>query len=83
MARTRKIEPFILVVTDRDHGTFSIEGPMTDDTRWNDAVCVAQKTGRQINCHTAGPGTREQVAVRVAKELKLEQVQSGSIVSVW
>lgn len=71
---------FLLVVTDRDRNEFTIEGPMTDDTDWNAAVVAAQKSGRYVNCHTPGPGTKEQVAERVAKELKLTRVQAGSIV---
>jgi hypothetical protein len=73
-------QPFLLVVTDRDRGVFTIEGPMSDDTQWNSAVVAAQEAGRQINCHTPGPGTKEQVAHSVASELGLTQVQSGSIV---
>lgn len=41
-------EPFILIVTDRDEKTFSVEGPMADDNPWSDAVVDAQKSGRQV-----------------------------------
>ena len=71
---------FLLVVTDRDHGRFTIEGPMTDDTPWIDAVESAQKLGRQINCHTPGTGTSREVAKRITQELGLIQAESGSIV---
>jgi hypothetical protein len=71
---------FLLVVTDRDRGEFTIEGPMSDDTRWNSVVVDAQRAGRQVNCHTPGPGTKETVAARVAIQLRLKEAQAGSIV---
>ena len=45
---------FLLVVTDRDKNIFTVEGPMSDDTRWIEAVCAAQDAGRRVNCHTPG-----------------------------
>ena len=41
MARDIYAEPFYLIITDKDNGTFSVEGPMTDDKQWNHAVVVA------------------------------------------
>ena len=46
-------QPFYLIIADRDNGTFSVEGPMTDDRLWNHAVVVAQKSGRQVRCSEA------------------------------
>ena len=45
MPRVRYIDPFYMIVTDKDHGTFSVEGPMTDDRPWNHAVVLAQNQG--------------------------------------
>jgi hypothetical protein len=45
--------PFYMIIIDKDNGTFSVEGPMTDDKHWNHAVVVAQKAGRQVRCFTA------------------------------
>ena len=53
MPRAHHLEPFYLIITGRDNGTFSVEGPMTDDRSWNHAVVVAPKSGRQIRCSTA------------------------------
>lgn len=41
---------FVLVVVDRDSGTFTVEGPMKDDRPWNRAVVDAQRQGRNIRC---------------------------------
>lgn len=57
------IDPFLLLVVDHDKKEFTVEGPMTDDTKWNDAVVAAQDTGRQVNCHTPG-GILPEVVVR-------------------
>lgn len=51
----------MLIVTDRDAKTFSVEGPMTDDTLWNTAVCAAQSEWRQVNCHTPRDDARSNV----------------------
>src|ERR1700745_1966855 len=53
MARERHIKSFYLIITDKDNGTFCVEGPMTDDRLGNHAVIVAQKLGRQVRCSTA------------------------------
>ena len=37
--------PFYMIIIDKDSGSFSVEGPMTDDKHWNHAVVVAQKEG--------------------------------------
>lgn len=46
-------QPFYLIVTDKDKGTFSVEGPMVDDRPWNHVVVTAQKSGRRVRCSTA------------------------------
>jgi hypothetical protein len=41
--------PFFLIVADHDQGFFSVEGPMTDDGPWKNAVRHAHdQHGRQI-----------------------------------
>ena len=62
MPRERSIKSFYLIVTDKDNGTFSVEGPMTDDRLWNHAVVVAQKLGRQVRCSTASEFAAEDTA---------------------
>jgi hypothetical protein len=42
--------PFFLIVADYDRGFFSVEGPMTDDRPWNDAVRHARNHQRRIVC---------------------------------
>ena len=73
-------KPFLLVVTDRDTNAITIEGPMTDDTPWTNAVRAAHDAGRKVSCHKPGPGTREEVAQRESKHLELKLAPSGSIV---
>jgi hypothetical protein len=54
MTRHRRIEPFFLVITDRDKGLFNVIGPMTDDTMWNNMVSEEQDKGRNVKCHNPG-----------------------------
>ena len=41
--KRRKIVPFFLIVADRDKRVFAVEGPMLDDTAWNEAVVAPKK----------------------------------------
>jgi hypothetical protein len=47
--KQRRMEPFCLVVADRDQKVFTVEGPMTDDAEWNDP-CVPPK--RRVEAST-------------------------------
>jgi hypothetical protein len=67
MPREHYLEPFYLIITDKDNGTFSVEGPpMTDDRVWNHAVVVAQKSGRQVRCSTASGSSAEENSSKLA-----------------
>jgi hypothetical protein len=79
--KRKRIERFYLVVVDRDQGQFTVEGPMTDDTEWNEAVCAAQKDGRKVNC-SSSPGPRARLEQDFARDHGFRLVQSGSIVAV-
>jgi len=82
--RLDPIEPFTLIVIDRDEKTFSVEGLMIDDDPWTDAVIEAQNCGRQVNCHVPGGAARSSVKVAAhvyAQEYsEVRQVPAGSIV---
>lgn len=70
MSRMKTIEPFHLIITDRDNGVFNIVGPMTDDTEWNKKVCQCQDDGRHVNCQTGNQAlTKEQLVSEVTKRL--------------
>jgi hypothetical protein len=67
------IEPFYLIVTDRDNKVFNIVGPMSDDTSFNEKVLKCQEQGRHVNCHSANQQlSREALIQRVSIELNLE-----------
>jgi hypothetical protein len=80
MFRERHDDSFYLIVFDRDNGTFSIEGPMTDDRQWNHAVVVAQKSGRQVTCSTANGPSAEDAARDWLQRYSGTQVPPGKIV---
>ena len=81
MPRAHYLEPFYLIITDRDNGTFSVEGPMTDDRSWNHAVVVAQKSGRQIRCSFASGFSAEDTARNWLQRYSGKQVPPGEIVA--
>ena len=73
-------QPFYLIITDRDNGTFSAEGPMTDDRPWNHAVVVAQKAGQEVRCATEGGFSVEDAARNWLQRYSGKQVLPGEIV---
>ena len=73
-------QSFYLIVTDQDKGTFSVEGPMTDDRQWNHAVVAAQKSGRRVRCSTANGPSVEDAARDWLQRYSGTRVPSGEIV---
>lgn len=71
MPKAPRVEPFLLVLKDEDKGIFTVVGPMTDDTSWNDRVCKAQEQKRRVNIyHTERrPLSRQQVIADAQREL--------------
>ena len=80
MPREPYVELFYLIVTDKDNGTFSVEGPMTDDRLWNHAVVIAQKSGRRVSCSTASGFSAEDTARDWLQRYSGKQVLPGEIV---
>jgi len=72
MSRIKHIDPFFLVITDRDKGLFNVVGPMTDDNPWNERVCAAQNEGRHVNCQNPNLQNRETIIAMVKQQLGLE-----------
>jgi hypothetical protein len=73
-------QPFYLIITDGDNGTFSVEGPMTDDRLWNRTVVTAQKSGRKVRCSEARELSAEDAARNWLQRYSGKQVQPGEIV---
>jgi hypothetical protein len=77
---TEQTAPFFLIVADRDQGFFSIEGPMTDDRPWINAVRRTRvQFNRRIMCGPAGPD-RAALALEFQRAKKFAGVPPGSIV---
>ncbi|ELV8552504.1 hypothetical protein QNE49_000114 [Vibrio fluvialis] len=58
------MQSFFVIVKDLDKGTFSVEGPMTDDTKIINQVCEIQDSGRRVFCETTN-------AYKSIEELKI------------
>lgn len=75
-----KVAPFFLIVIDHDRKQYSIEGPMTNDIPWIEAVMKA-RPDRDLSCHTPGPGDRKNLQVSAAQSFPdMTEVPSGSII---
>jgi hypothetical protein len=77
--RFKPPKSFYLVVIDEDRGSFTVEGPMSDDGPWNHAVVLAQEDGRKVRCWTATRNTREEVVAATQGRFG-KLVESGTIV---
>ncbi len=67
------MKSFYVVVKDNEKRTFSISGPMSDDTRITNQVCEEQDKGRNINCFSTDEGrTMDEVRLAVEKQLGLK-----------
>jgi hypothetical protein len=78
--KRNKIAPFFLIVANRDKRVFAVEGPMVDDTEWNEAVDRAQKEGRRVTCCGAG-SDRARAEKDYAAASRFQLAPSGSIVA--
>ncbi len=72
-------QPFYLIVTDHDRGVFAVEGPMTDDRPWKEAVTFARNRQRWIVCGPTG-ADRDELAAEYRTAHRLAGVPPGSIV---
>ena len=77
--RRKKIAPFFLIVADRDKRVFTVEGPMVDDTEWNEVVGRAQREGRNVMCCSVGCD-RARAEKDCAAASRFQLAPSGSIV---
>ena len=73
------VPPFFLIVADLDEEFFCVEGPMTDDARWNLAAGRAREDGRLVQC---GPTSPDQAALAAEyqRTTQFRGVPPGSIV---
>jgi hypothetical protein len=51
----RPTQPLFVILAYHDRGSFSVEGPMTNDRPWNAAARNARDHHRQVVCDPAGP----------------------------
>jgi hypothetical protein len=72
---------FVLIVVDRDTGEFTVEGPMTDDRPWNNAVVNAQRAGRNIRCFAMRIMAPDDAAAEWQMQYGGQRIAAGSIVT--
>jgi hypothetical protein len=78
-ADTDPSAPFFLIVADYDQGFFCVEGPMTNDRPWNNAVRhVRDNFHRRVACGPSG-ADRNKLAADFQRTEKLGGVPPGSI----
>ncbi len=80
------IDPFVLIVADRDNHQFSVEGQMIDDNPWSKPVVDAPEECKgRVTCFVPGGAARTDARIAAReyiREYGYSQVPSGSIVSL-
>jgi len=67
MPRSRKIEPFYLVIIDEDNHIFNVVGPLTSDRDWNREIIELKDTGRNVRCYSSPASqSRESLISRIS-----------------
>jgi len=69
MSRQKKVEPFLLVISDHDNKVFNIIGPITNDNEWNIKVCNLQKQGRDIRCFSMRNKSKEALRKEYSQQM--------------
>jgi hypothetical protein len=73
-------KPFFLILRDDNAGTFSVEGPMTDDRPWISQIVTAQRAGRKVRCVAATGATREECIKNwLASNPRMKLVEPGML----
>jgi hypothetical protein len=72
-------QPFYLIVADYDRSVFAVEGPISDDRRWQSVAREARSRQRKVACGPTGPD-RDELAAEFRREYRLAGVPPGSIV---
>jgi hypothetical protein len=79
----RELKRFSLCVVDSDNKVFSVEGPMSNDESWNEAVCNAQAAGRSIHCFSMHDQPDRKVIERsYAAQTSFIAKEPGSVIIV-
>ena len=87
MPRSRKIEPFYLVIIDDDYNIFNVVDRLTSDRDWNRQIVDLRDIGRNVRCFSH-PGTYSTESIinmisnggryRFSKQLIVEEPEDTS-----
>jgi hypothetical protein len=79
----KKSKLFYLCVVDSGNKVFSVEGPMTNDESWNEAVCNAQSAGRSVHCFSVqGQSDRATIEKSYAAQTSFTAKEPGSVIGL-
>lgn len=69
MPKSRRVEPFWLVLYDEDRKVFAVVGPLKDDTPLIDRISKARAQKRQVRCSNLSARSSEQAIVEAQQFL--------------
>jgi len=79
----KELKRFYLCVVDSDNKVFSVEGPMSNDETWIEAVCKAQAAGRSIHCFSVHDQLdRDAIEISYAEQTSFSAKEPGSVVTL-
>jgi len=84
MSKRSAPEHFYFYILDHDRCEVCVEGPMTDDTKWHDAIKMARSKKRDVTGSPYdgidGRSNREKIASECERQFGYKIVAPGSIV---
>ena len=73
---------FLLLIVDNEAKSFCVEGPMTTDELWNEAVVREQAKGRAVQCSSTPRLDKKVMAESYSRQTGYVCTQPGSIVQI-
>jgi len=78
-----ELKQFFLCVVDSDNRVFSVEGPISNDESWNEAVCEAQSAGRSVHCFSVhDQPDRKAIEKSYATQTSFAAKEPGSVIAL-
>jgi hypothetical protein len=77
----KELKRFYLCVVDSDNKVFSVEGPMSNDESWNEAICRAQSAGRSVHCFSVHGPDRMAIEKSYATLTSFTAKEPGSVIA--
>jgi hypothetical protein len=68
MPRQRRIDPFYLVIYDKDRKLFNVVGPIQNDIPWTEKIESLKNKGKMVTCQTIRDWSKKEIIENCQKD---------------